>query len=30
MIDLLSDGESSLLQLESIIENAKWAETISK
>jgi len=30
MIDLLTGGESSLLQLESLIENAKWAETISK
>lgn len=30
MIDLLSGGESSLLQLESLIENAKWAEAISK
>lgn len=29
MIDVLSDGKSSLLQLESIIANAKWAETIS-
>lgn len=30
MIDLLSDGKSSLLQLDSIIENIKWAEEISK
>jgi len=29
MIDLLSEGKSSLLQLDSIIANAKWAQLLS-